>query len=369
MINIDKYFLDQNEKLSYLEIKEQKEIYVDYGLNDIALPIVSDDLLEALQNEHFETGVSSEYIVDGMLYNIAIDPEFKYAEDYKHVLNNMISDPSKYAVKRGVDKLDKDINKSLIFFRAAYILDENNNYAAYNYARLLWRLELEDDIKADFVSYSIKLLEKTIAADDNFSLGFYELGNIHRALGEYLKSFNFYKNALERVEVEAVKEEIRQLMSEVEPDALVEDAIYSINRMNYSRAIELLVEAQKNSNRYDVLYYLAVSYMNQENFDLADEYFEKALKGGADFATLFIDYIYVKYTKGETQNALILANQALEKYPADLKIRYNRALIYSELGQKDKAVEDLDFILEYADLSDEFFNQVMIVKEGLLREG
>jgi len=280
----------------------------------------------------------------------------------------MISDPSKYAVKRGVDSLDKDINRALIFFRAAYLLDENSNYAAYNYARLLWRLEIDESIKADFISYSIKLLEKTIANDDNFALGFYELANIHSALGEYLKSLNFYKNALERVEVEAVKEEIRVLMTEIEPDALVEDAIYSINRMNYSRAIELLQEAQKNSNRYDVLYYLAVSYMNQENFDLAEEYFDKALKGGADFSTLYIDYIYVKFIKGKIQEALMLANQALDKYPADLKIRYNRALIYVELAKKDKAIEDLDFILEYADLSDEFFNQVMIVKEGLLKE-
>lgn len=366
MAYIDKFFRDKSDKLSYLELKNQKEVYVDYGLNDIALPIVADDLMMALQNDHFQNEVSSEYIVDGMLYNIAIDPDFKYVQDYKNVLKNMISDPSKFAVSRGIEYFDKDPERALIFFRAAYLINPEDNYAAYNYARMLWRLDVDEDKKSEFIASSIKILENTINKDDKFALGYYELGNINQALGEYLKSMNYYKNTLERVDLDSVKEEVRMKMKEVEPDALIEDAIYSINRMNYSRAIELLNEVQKNSNRYDALYYLAVCYMNQENFELADEFFEKAVKGGADFATLYIDYIYVKYIKGEVIEALNLANNALEAYPADLKIRYNRALIYVQLDQVDKAIEDLDFILEYDDLSDEFFSQVMTVKQALM---
>ncbi len=366
MTILDKYFRDKAEKLAYLELKNEKEKYIDFGLNDIALPIISDDLMEALQNNRFDHEVDSKYIVEGMLYNIGVDPSFKYSQDYKNVLKNMISNPTKYAIAKAVSYLDKDMEKSLVLFRAASILDERDDFAAYNFARLLWRLDVEQEVKEAFIANSIEILEEITKRSPDYSLAYYELGNIFRALGEYIKSMNYYRKALELVDEESVKEEIRNSMKDIEPDALIEDAIHYISKMNYKKALELLLDVQKNVSRYDVLYYLAICYMNMEDFDNALYYFDKALKGGADFATLYIDYIYVLYSSGEIYKALDIANQALDKYPADLKIRYNRALIYVELSMVDKAVEDLDFILEYADLSDEFRHQVLEIRNNLL---
>ncbi|NLW52471.1 MAG: tetratricopeptide repeat protein [Tissierellia bacterium] len=363
---VDKYFREKTSKLSYLELKNFEEKYLDYGLNDIPLPIVTDDLMMGLQNDNFQNEVGIEYIVEGMLFNIALDNDFRYANDYRNVLKNILDDPSKYAVNLGMKKLDASIEDAIILFRAAYVLDEKNNYAAYNYGRLLWRLDVDENDRGEFVYTSIKILEKTIIEDSQFALGYYELANIYKATGEYLKAMNYYKKTLAMVKIESLQDEIRTLMVEIEPEALVEDAIYFINKMNYNKALEILSEASKKASRFDVLYYMAVCYMNLERLDLAQEYFEKALDGGADFATLYIDYIYVLYAQGRPEMALDVANEAIDKYPADIKLRYNRALIFAELGLNTKAVEDLDFILEYQDLSDEMFNQVMIIKESLI---
>lgn len=363
---IEQYFRDKSDKLVYLELKEEKDIYIDHGLTDIALPIVSDELMQALQNNQFENEVSTEYIVDGMLYNIAIDPEFNYIKDYVRVLENMLEDPSKYAIGRGIKAMDTDLDKALIFFRAAYLIDPANAYAAYNYARLLWRNPLEGQEREAFVQEAIKILESILKINDNFALSYYELGNIYRQLADPIKAMNYYRHALSRVDEESVREEIRLQMADIEPDALIADAIYHMNRMNYSQAIASLNEAQSKASRYDILYYLGVSYMNQDNFELALDYFKKAKAGGADFATFYVDYVYVNFVTGRVLEALNIASEGLELHPTDLKLRYNRALIYAEIGNVAKAVSDLDFILEYADLSDEFFNQVMIVKDGLL---
>lgn len=366
MTTIDSFFKSKTDKLAYLELKNEREMYIDYGLTDIPLPIISDDLMTALQNRHFENEVNTKYVMEGMLFNIAVDPDFAYCIDYKNVLKNMFDHPSKYATTKGVDYLDKNPDRSLIFFRAAYLLDDKDLFAKYNYARLLWRAHVDDNEKSDFIKNSIILLEEILSADDSYSLAYYELGNIYKELGEYIKSMSYYRRALELVDPEPIKEEIRGKMKDIEPDALVEDAIHYINRMNYKKALELLFDAQKNVSRYDVLYYMAVCYMNLEDFDQAEEHFAKALKAGADFATLYIDYIFVMYSKGQVLQALELANEALEKYPADLKIRYNRALIYVEQGRIEKAIEDLDFILEYADLSDEFSGQVREIRNSLI---
>lgn len=366
---IDKYFFDKLDKLSYIEIKNNEEKYIDYGLNDISIPIVTDELMKGLQNDHFENEVSLDYMVEGMLYNIAFDEEFIYIKDYKNVLKNIIKNPSNYAISLAADVLDKDLDKSLILFRAAYLLDKENKLAAYNYARLLWRLDEDNNFKQEALLNSIEILEKTINLDPEFALGYYELANIYRSLNQFIKSKNYYQQALNKLQIEDLKEEVRQKMKEIEPDALVEDAVYYINKMNYSRALELLQEANKIISRYDVIYYMAVCYLNSDQLDLADEYFEKSLKSGADFATLYIDYIYVKYLKNQIVNALHLANEAIEKYPSDIKLRYNRALILSQVNKDEKAIEDLNFILEYADLSDEMFNEVMIAKESILNKG
>ncbi|MDO5026988.1 MAG: tetratricopeptide repeat protein [Tissierellia bacterium] len=366
MTYIDKYFRSKADKLAYLELKNEKEKYIDFGLNDIALPIISDDLMKALQNNKFDNEVDSAYIVEGMLYNIGVDPEFKYSKDYINVLKNMIDQPTKYAIAKAVSYLDDSMEKSLVFFRAATIIDSKDDFAAYNLARLLWRLDVDKDAKESFIASSIDILEDILQRNSDYSLAYYELANIFRALGEYIKAMNYYRRALELVDEESVREEIRNNMKDIEADALIEDAIHYISKMNYPKALDLLLQVQKNSNRYDALYYIAVSYMNMEDFENSLYYFDKALKGGADFATLYIDYIYVLYSSGQIFEALNLANEALEKYPADLKIRYNRALIYVELSKKDKALEDLDFILEYADLSDEFRGQILEIRNNLI---
>ncbi len=362
---IDKYFRDLSDKIGFLELKNIKELYIDYGLNDIPLPIISEDLMLALQNNHLENEVDSKYIIDGMLFSLGVDPDFRYAKDYINVVKNILEAPSKYAVSRSIEAIDKDFERALVFSRAAKILDPKDKFASYTYARLLWRVEVDEKEKSDFIARSIEILEEILAIDPEFGLAYYELANIYAGLGRYMKAMSFYRNTLEKVDIETIKEEIRERMEAIEADALVEEAIQFINRMDYKKALGLLNEAQRNVTRYDVLYYMAVCYMNLEELSLADEYFDLAVKGGADFATLYIDYIFVKYSMGKPVEALALANEAIDKYPADLKIRYNRALIEVELDRIDKAIEDLDFILEYADLSDEFSSQVRMVRNSL----
>lgn len=362
---INDFFRNKSDKIAFLELKNVKELYIDFGLNDLPLPIISEDLMTALQNNYFENEVESKYIIDGMLFSLAVDPDFTYTKDYINVVENMVGQASKYAVARAMDYLEKDFDRALMYSRAARILDPRDKFASYNYARLLWRVDVNEKEKSAFISESIKILEEVINLDSEFGLAYYELANIYSNVGRYMKAMNFYRKTLEKVDLESIKEEIREKMAAIESDALVEEAIQFINRMDYSKALELLSQAQKNANRYDVLYYMAVSYMNLEELTRADEYFEQAIKGGADFATLYIDYIFVKYSLGKTFDALAIANEAIERYPADLKIRYNRALILVELDMVDKAIEDLDFILEYADLSDEFASQVRLVRDSI----
>lgn len=360
---IEKYFRKFTDKLSYIELKNKKNKYQKLG--SIPLPIILDDMIDGISTAKFDKEVEIRYILDGILFNLAIDPEFLYINDYKKILKDFIDNPSNYSLKKAIENLEKDKFKALIYARAAFLLDEKNEFAGYNYASLLKDINLKSDNAYLFIQESVRILQRILSYNNKNALVNYEMGNISYINSEFIKADSYYKRALINSDNEELKNIIRIRLDDIAPEVSVENSIYYINKMNYSKAIELLLEAKKNSNRYDIPYYMAVSYMNLEKLDLAEKYFEESISKGADFATLYTDLVYIKYLMNKSQEALEISNQALEKYPSDLKLRYNRAVINISLNKNEKAIEDLDFILEYQDLSDEFFNQIMKLRTSL----
>lgn len=366
---IEKYFRAKADQIAFIELKDNIKLYEKNGLKDIPLPIILDEMLDGFQNDNFQKEVSIEYIVNGILYLIAIDSEFLYANEYKNILKRLLENPSKYALSKAVENMENDerYEKALIYSRAAFLLDEKNELAAYNYSKFLWNLDIKDkEERQIYVEQSVRILERILNYNKNNVLANFELGNICVAMGDYIKANNFYKNSLKNSENEEINEQIRIIMKKIEPDVAVADSIYYINKMDYGKALELLMKARRNSSRYDISYYIAIAYMNQQNAELSEKFFEEAIDKGADFATLYTDLVYIKYILRKDIEALHIANNAIEKYPSEIKLRYNRAIILIELNKLDKANEDLDFILEYQDLSDEMFNQIMKIKEKII---
>ncbi|MFL8907095.1 tetratricopeptide repeat protein [Helcococcus kunzii] len=363
---IEKYFRGKTDKVSFIELKDNVDAYQKYGIKeDVPLPIILDEMVSGISENEFTNEIRIEYIIDGMLFMIAIDPEFTYTNDYKEILNRLIDNPSNYALSKGIRFLDIELEWAILFTRAAFLLNEKNELAAYNYARILWNIEVPEDEKHVYVEESVRILERILNYNDKNPLANFELGNISVATGNYIKANSYYNRALLNADMEELKEEIRNAIVKISPDVAVENAIYSINRMDYNTAITNLMDARKNSSRYDIPYYIAISYMNIGKIELAEQFFEEAIEKGADFATLYTDYVYVKYLLKKDFEAVQIANEAIEKYPSEIKLRYNRAVILISMNQNKKAIEDLDFILEYQDLSDEMFNQIMKIKESI----
>lgn len=362
---IDKYFRQKTDKLSYIELKDNINKYNSMGISNIPLPILLDDMVDGITTNNFDNEIKMEYIFNGILFNIAIDNEFLYINDYKEILKKAFEKPSNYAMQKAMENISVDNEKALLYSRAAFILDEKNELAAYNYASLLWTLDVSKDERHIFVEEAVRILQRILNYNNENALANFEMGNISRSTGEYIKANSYFKRALDNTDNEELKEAIRDQMQKIAPDVAVEDAIYLINKMNYNTAIIELMEARKNSSRYDIPYYIAISYMNQEDPEMAEKFFEEAIDKGADFATLYTDFTYVKYILGKEIEALQIADKAIEKYSTELKLRYNRAIINISLKRFDKANEDFDFILEYSDLSDEFFNQIMKIKHQI----
>lgn len=361
MTKIDEYFLGFSDKLVYLDLKES----ASYGLlNDIALPIYTKDLEGKIITGQMQNKVDLETILQAMIINIAIDPDFKYNENYVEVLEKYIKNITSYTATIAV-KERKDDLKALLLTRGGYIINPFDVYNAYNYARLLWprAFVAKSEYKDEFIKEALEILQKIIDQDENFPLSYYELANIYENLGDYIKARNYYNKALNKTDDEAAKEEVRNKLFEINENAEIEESLYYIGKGNYNEAIKRLTRLLSQTARADAYYYLGVCYQNIGQYEKSIEAFQDSLDNGGEFRELYNDYAVSLYLDEREIDSLEIINQGLEIFPEDPRLIYNRLQININLGNLIKAKSDLENLLTYDDLSDELYNNLMIIKE------
>lgn len=360
-MRLDNYFIKFTNNLAYLDLKES----ADYELlNDLPLPIYVSDMQSGILTGQMADKIDVENFLQGMLINIGADPEFIQNEEYKSIIAHYIPDVSKYTASISLNIADEDIDKALLLLRAGYLLNPLDNYNAYLYARLLWprAYEVEDKFKDDFIRESLEILQSILNKDNNFAIAYYELGNIYANLGEYVKSRNYYNNALRKTDTDEACNEIRDRLSEINDNAEIEEALYFIGKGNYNEAIIKLTGLLSNKKRADAYYYLGVAYQNIEQYENSIMAFENSLDSGAEFRELYNDYAISLYVSGKEIEALDLIDEGLLKYPSDPRLAYNKIQINLTLGNLSRAKEDIEELLTFDDLSDEIRANLMTIK-------
>lgn len=356
---MNNYFRKYTENLAYLNLKETSSNEL---LKDLDLPVYIDDMKTGIMTGQMQEEISLEKFLDGMIINIGVDPDFIHADEYKVILNKYIPDISKYTASKALASDDRD--KSLLFLRGGYILNPEDNYNSYLYARYLWTIafDLEEENADRFVKESLKILQDIISRDQNFAIAYYELGNIYKNLGEYIKARSYYNNALQKTDSPEAMDEIRDKLTEINDNAEIEEALYFIGKSRYDDAIKKLTGLLSNKKRADAYYYLGVAYQNIGQYDNSIMAFENALDAGADFREVYNDYGVSLYLREKPYEALNIIEEGLGKYTSDPRLSYNKIQINLVIGNINKAKEDIEELLTFDDLSDEIRHNLMIIK-------
>lgn len=356
---MNNYFRKYTENLAYLNLKDTSSNEL---LKDLDLPVYIDDMKTGIMTGQMQEEISLEKFLDGMIINIGVDPDFIHADEYKVILNNYIPAISKYTASKAL--ASDNIDKSLLFLRGGYILNPEDNYNSYLYARYLWPIafDLEEENADEFVKESLKILQDIISRDQNFAIAYYELGNIYKNLGEYIKARSYYNNALQKTDSPEAMDEIRDKLTEINDNAEIEEALYFIGKSRYDDAIKKLTGLLSNKKRADAYYYLGVAYQNIGQYDNSIMAFENALDAGADFREVYNDYGVSLYLREKPYEALNIIEEGLGKYPSDPRLSYNKIQINLVIGNINKAKEDIEELLTFDDLSDEIRNNLMIIK-------
>lgn len=361
MAILDGYFIKYTDRLAYIELKEDS---TNHDLKDISLPIYMEDMKEGIETGDFASEINLEIILEAMLLNIAIDPDFIYREAYEKILNKYLKSLGDYTANKAINYEENDKTKALLLARSGYILDPSNKYNAYLYARFLWPLAYEDDgeYQSLLVKEASRILQEQLNQDEDFKLSYYELGNIYANLGEYIKARSYYNNALRLTDDEMAKNDIRNKLLTIDDNAEIEQALYYIGKSNYNEAVRTLTKLLSKTKRADAYYYLGVAYQNLGQYENSILAFENSLDLNADFRELYNDYSISLYLNKEEIEALSIINEGLKKYPQDPRMTYNKIQINLVLGNKEKAKSDIEELLTYDDLTEEIKENLQIIK-------
>lgn len=366
---LDAYFRRFTDRLAYLELKEKARHKLD--LPAVPFPIRRSDFVEGLAEGQLSEEVDFRFFARGMVWNLGIDPHFLYAEAYRSLLNRLVSQPGAYAVQLAQESLANGLDSdrlvdALIGFRAAIMLNPDDLYAQVHFADLLWRQEgLDSKTHQAFSKEASHILEEALQKEEDNPLTLTALAQLNESIGAYSKADAYYHRALAACPDPAVEEELRSALERIEPEVSLEEGIYRLRRADYEGACQLLEDLNKRVARFDVPYYLGLAYQNRTLYEEAAQAFELALSRGGNFEDLYNAMVYVLEAQGDGAQALHYASEGLKRHPSALRLRHNRAILFAQMGQKKEALADLDFLLAYDDLSDEFFNQLMILKERI----
>lgn len=359
MSNIEKFYKNNINEILYLELKNN-----NYNI-DYPLPILKKDFVKEVQENTFDENIEFKYFFRGMIYNIAIDPEFKYADKYDEFLKTNILNLENIIIEISIKEIDKNLETANIFLK--YGFDKfNNTVLNYYYANTLIELykELKED---DFIVESKRVLNKNIVIDKEYPLNYLKLGDIELYENNLVKANYYYLEAKKLLDnfpqKDLVEKELDYKLDSIKSEVLYLEVENLFSQMKFSEIIELLENTYEED--YRKYYYLGNSYFHLQDYDkafknygLADEYKNKSLE-------FYIDYGYFLSQVGYVELALNTIEEGLKEYEDNETLLFNRAIIYINIGENDKAKDDLTKIVEYYDISDEIFNNAMILLEQI----
>lgn len=355
-------FAAEHQTILFIEVKNESKLGEKYpALSNLPLPIPTSYLKEQLEDKESD-GVPFDTILNGIALLIAIDSQFYQIPSYLALLEEMKIDFYPYLKAKAANYYQEGNQEAIYYYRTLYLLNQADDYGTYAYAELLYQ-RYHENKNEHYRDESIELLEGLITKSPSFALSYTGLGKIFEDQGFYLKAESYYHLALKHTEDRVFKDEIRLAEQGVYTNARIEKAKEFLAKINYEEALREITDAKKQDTDPVLDFYLGLIYSRTGQLSLAVDALEKAYAEGIDYKILFLELSNVYYKKGSLPEAIQTCTIGLLVYPDDLDILYNRALCYITGNANDMAKKDLDLMLEYGDLSDDMFNEVMILKE------
>jgi tetratricopeptide (TPR) repeat protein len=372
---INEYFKKESGRVTFMELREDTTINIKgYPVNkNIPLPIITDVLLGEIKEGNLEEEIKLEYIVNGIIYLVGIDPEFKYIEDYKNILMAYNEEFEEYIFFQGIKRMEKkDYIGGAICFRALKLINSENMNGIFNYAFALEEIAKEcfskeqEEEGLKFLNESTYELESILDIDDKYPLAYYKLGYHYKFNEQYLKAKLIWTKYLTLDRDEIRLQEIRGEIEFIENDVALESGISYLSREHFDKALDIFLKLlPKFEKWWELKYLIGICHKGMGDFERAIDYFYESLDLYKEDLDLYNELGICLFTIGDFDNAINVFTEGIEHIQSDYKLIFNRGLCYLQLGKLEEAYGDISEAVKL-NPSDENMNSQKKILEDLI---
>ena len=356
MGTINDYFKENTEKVTFIELRDNKELNLDdYSIkNNTPLPILTEELIDEIKEGNLEEEIKMSNIVEAIIYLMGIDENFPHLEEYKEILNAYDDNIEEYIFYKAIRFIDKeDYDNGAIYFRALKLVNPKNLNGIFNYALALESIGKKliavgkEKEAMEFVASATSELESILDIDENYGLAYYKLGYHYKFSEQNLKAKLMWSKFLKLDKDELRLEEIRKELDNIENKVLLESGItyLSINKFDQALTIFLKLLPEHNS-WWELNYLIGASYKGLNDYEKAIEYFKESLEKNEFEADVYNELGICYFYMGDIVKALEVFSKGIEKIKDDYKLFFNRGLAYMQLEKLEKSYEDINRAVE-----------------------
>lgn len=356
MDTVNNYFKKYTDKISFMELKDNKAVNIEgYEINDdIPLPILTEDLVQEIKEGRLEEEVKMSNIIDGIIYMIGIDNHFKYIEEYKNILTSYSKDIEEYIFYKGIRLIEKEHHDiGAICFRTLKEINSNNTNGIFNYALALETIgksyfaNEDEEMGIEFITQSTKELEYIIDIDKSYALAYYKLGYHYKFYQQYLKAKLIWNKYLLLDEDELRLQEIRIELENMESEVVLEAGLTYLTKADFHNALDQFLKLLPNFEKWwELNYFIGSSYKGLGEYKKAIEFFEIALEENVESSEVYNELGISHLLMGEIDKGINVFSEGIKNIQDDYKLLFNRGLGYIQLNKIEEAYEDISKALE-----------------------
>lgn len=348
---VDEYFLKKADKISFVQLKDGTYIKIgDYTIKDnVPLPIETSTLIDEIKKGNIEEELKVSHLIEGIIYILGIDKDFKYKNEYRQILYNYNEKIEDYILFKGFKFIkENNIDDGTIFFRALTGLNSQNIDGLFNYSLSLENIAMKfiNSNKKDkgnaFLIESTNQLESILDIKEDFSLAYYKLGYHYKYYDKFQKAKLIWENFMKLDEDNERLQEIREQLELVEDDANYEQGLNYLTNGQYEKALDKLMPlSYKYKEWWNIFYLIGLAYKGIGEYEEAIDFFYEALDLGGIDVNIYNELGICLFGLGDINEAINIFNQGIDQDDTDYRIIFNRGLAYLKLGIIDQAKEDI----------------------------
>jgi tetratricopeptide (TPR) repeat protein len=330
------YFSDKLSSILFLEINKDKlmSLFNVYLTENVYMPIKSSKLIDRIKSENNLNEISINNFLEGMVYVLGIDEDFKYSDVYIKMLLSFKQSISFIKNLIFNEIKGEQYENAYIFLKGLVNLEKNEE----NFDKLISIAEIIRAKDKGFTSEELVIIDKAKELE-NFSVPYLYEALINKDEGDYnaaLFSINTYisKGGKQTADISDFIHLLKNIVNYEDGKTLISE--------DPDKALKLLIPLLEEYSDDASLYYnIAVGYRVLQNHEKAIYYLNEALEID-DAIVEVVNELGINYASlGDFNTAIQYLRKAFEATKS-VEICTNLIMCYLDAGDTEQAKNHLE---------------------------